>query len=124
MNSRLKAVVFWLLMVTSAVVLWRTTRTDSRGFVWTGAFVVPFVLLTSWFRGRFSGSKKPVADVAVFSVCGMLLTSAIAAWSFELVSIGYGSQKNWLQGVIALIGFVACCSVLMWSILRLRKLPS
>jgi|SRR6266496_1796528 len=121
---RVRATIFWLLILGSAVVLWRTPRTDSNETLWVGVFVVPFVLLTLWFRGRFSGARKRMAEVAIFSVCGMLVTSALATWSFVLISNGYGSHRNLLQGVIGFVAFVTCCSFLAWSILRLRKLPS
>ena len=121
---KLRAIIFWLLMFGCVAGLWWTARTDSRDFLRTGAFVVPFVLLTLWFRGRFSGQKRRMADVAIYSSCGIMLTSAIAAWKFLLVSVGHESQRNLLAGGIASIIFAGCCSVLAWSIMRLRKSPS
>ncbi|HET9283831.1 MAG TPA: hypothetical protein VFR24_17920 [Candidatus Angelobacter sp.] len=121
---KLRAIIFWLLMLGSVVGLWWEGGTNLRDFLRTGAFVVPVVLLTFWFRGRFSGRKRRMADVAIYSVCGIVLTSAIAVWEFLLVSAGHESQRNLLAGVVASIIFAACCSVLLWSILRLRKLPS
>jgi hypothetical protein len=119
-----KALLFWSLIVISAVVLWRIGSPNWRDSAWSASFVVAFVLIASWFRGRFAGRKKRMASIAIYSVCGIMLTSAIAAWKFVLVSMGYGSQRNLLEGGIASVVFAACCSVLVWSIFRLRNLPS
>jgi hypothetical protein len=87
----------------------------------TGAVVVPFVLLVSWFLNRFAGSRRRTATVMVESSLGAVVAGSVAAWELIRFQTSYHGSEGLVGAIVASAIFVACSSVSVWSFLRLRK---
>jgi len=107
-------------MIFSVAMLWRVRHEMSHKLPEIIG-IVAFVLIAQWFLNRFSGSKRWIARVALYSTLGALITGATAAFKFLLVQNGYQESKSLAEGLVAVTLFVACFAVSLWSFLRLRK---
>jgi len=116
-NSKMKTIIFWALMLFCVVFLWRTVR--QRPYLWTLGFVVPFGILTNRFLGRFSGPRKWTAWIALFSGHFAILALCFAVWNFVIRMPGNDRD---LANVAVLCGVgLLCCLISVRSFLSLRK---
>jgi len=116
----MKAVVFWFLMVISAVALWRVMQLGPDRWIPEGLLIAAFVVLMLWFLNRFSGSKRWPARIMVFSALCAFIAGEIAVWKFLLVRAGYG-ENSMLESLVAGVVFLACGCISFWAFWRLRK---
>ena len=121
MSSKVKVIVFWVLMVGSVGFMWWSIRQDPKQSLSTAAFVVPFVLLVSWFLNRFTGSRRRMATIMVESSLAALGAGSVVVWKLIRFQTSYHGNEGLVGAVIAGAIFLACGSVSVWSLLRLRK---
>ena len=128
MTRKVSIILFWTLIVLSVVALSRMTWQDWRGSLRTGAFVVPFVIVTSWFQSRFTGPKRRAATIMVYSVLGAMVGGSVTFWDWMLYRSGYLEQRNLVEAAVGGAIFIVCFSVSVWSLFRLcrrtEKLPT
>jgi hypothetical protein len=121
MKRAISIVLFWVLMAVAAVALWRTTAGDLRGTLRTSAFVVPFVLFTSWLQSRFKGSKKRPAMIMINSALFAMVAGSVVVWDVELLRSGFRGHGTLVESVVAGALFLISVSVLVWSLLHLLR---
>jgi hypothetical protein len=120
-SSKVKVIVFWALMVGSVGFLWWSIRHDAKQSLWVPAFVVPFVLVVSWFLNRFAGSRRRTATIMVDSALSAVVAGLVAVWELIRFQTSYHKSEGFIEAVVASALFLVCSSVSVWSFLRLRK---
>jgi hypothetical protein len=118
---KVSTVLFWMLMLTAVVSLWLTVRGNPRGALRTAAFVVPFVLLSSWLQSRFKGPRKWPVTIMIYSALFAMGAGSIVVWDLELFRRGLQMQSTLVEGVVAGAIFLVSVGAFAWSLLRLLR---
>jgi hypothetical protein len=118
---KVSTILFWMLMVTAAASLWLTVRGNPRGALRTAAFIVPFVLLSSWVQSRFKGPRRWPATIVIYSALLAMGAGSIVVWDLELFRRGFGVQSMLVEGVVAGAIFLVSVGAFAWSLLRLLR---
>jgi hypothetical protein len=128
MTRKVSIILFWTLIVLSVIGVSRMTWQDWRGSLRTAAFVVPLVVVTSWFRSRFAGPKKRMATVLIYSAMFAMVAGAMLAWDVTLFRTGLQVRSDLMEAFVAGVVFLVSVSVFVWSLTRLLqkadKLPT
>ena len=128
MKQNVSVVLFWALIAVSVVSLVRMTREDWRGSLRTVAFVVPFVLLTSWLQSRFKGPKRRMGTIMIYSALLAMVAGSVVFGDVTLFRSGFQTRYDLVEVVVAGVVLLVSGSVLTWSLLRLlrpaNKLPT
>ena len=117
----IKAVVFWLIMVLAVVVLWQTIRRQPSRWIPEGLGIVAVVLLMRVGLNRVPAPKRNTVGILVAS--GLWAVGAAGWWlsSYFLVRRGFGGRESLVEAVLL---FVVCSTVSVWSFLHLRRIGS
>ena len=118
---KISTILFWMLMLAAVVSLWLTVREDPRRTLRTAAFVVPFVLLSSWLQSRFKGPRKRPAMVMIYSALFAMGAGSIVVWDLELFRRGFQVRSTLVEGVVAGTLFFASLVAFAWSLGRLPR---
>ena len=116
-----KAVVFWLLIGSSAVALWYTFSHGDR-FSWSDVVVpVVTVVLFFWIESRFQPLRRQPLSIIFTSGLMAVVSGMCAMFKFQLLRNGFGGRSGLVEGVVAVALFVVCVSVSIWQFLRFRR---
>ena len=121
MQRRVNVILFWMLIAAIVVGLCRMSWGDWHGSLPNAAFVVPLVLFSMWFRGRFKGSRKRAAITLICSVFFGITSGEIIFWDWMLFRSGFELRSELVEALVAGFVFVVCGSVFIWSLRRLRQ---
>jgi hypothetical protein len=120
-NRKVSIVLFWALMAFATIALWRTVREDPRGSLRTVAFVVPLILFFNWFRSRFSGPRRRLAMIMIYSALFAVIAGLVVVFNILLFRSGFQGRSNMWEAVVAGAVVLLCSSVFMWSLCRLVR---
>ena len=120
-RGKINLVLFWALILMCVVALFRLSWQDWRKHLPIVLLVMPGVFVINWFLNRFTGRRKRTALIMVLSAEGAAIAGAMACWNWILLQTAFlhrGSVVGlWMSGAI----FLVCCSLVVWSSLRLRR---
>jgi hypothetical protein len=117
----IKVIVFWLIMVLAVVVLWQTIRRQPSRWIPEGLGIVAFVVLVQVGLNRVPAPKRRTVSIMVASGLWAIGAGGLAAFKFLLVRRGFDGREGLLEAVLL---FVACSTVSVWSFLHLRRIGS
>jgi hypothetical protein len=116
-----KAVVFWLLIGSSAIALWYTFSRGDR-FSWSDVLVpVVTVVLFFWIESRFQPLRRRPLSIMLTSGLMAVASAMWAVFKFQLLRYGFGGRSGLAEGVVAVALFGVCVSVSIWQFLRFRS---
>jgi|ERR1700733_9347581 len=108
------AVIFWLIMGSSVVLLWWAVRGKSPGEWLPEALLVGgFVLLTRWGLNRVPLPRRKAARVMLDSGLGAVAGAGFVLFRLQMLRRGYFGREASIEIALGSLLFIVCTEVVV-----------